>query len=128
MCRHWRWCKTTLPRGRLRPHSGYTLRYGAEIHVIAVITGAPAVHEILAYLNEPTSPLCFAPVRGPPLWETAHAGQRGLDPKAQPAPDQEFDHSISASCGKNSLTRTRSRSTGNARASGYQADLPRPVG
>jgi hypothetical protein len=90
------------------------------------ISGASQL--ILASLDEPISPPCIARVRGPPLWEIAYAGQVGFDPQAQPAPDCEFDHSISASCGKDSLTRPRSRSTGSARALGYLADIPRPVG
>ena len=46
-----------------------------------------------------------------------------------PRPSQHrITNSISASRGKDSLTRIRSRSAGSARASGYQADLLRPVG
>ena len=65
---------------------------GGEIRIIAFITEAPAVREILTYLGEPTSPPRMAPARGPPLWEMADAG----DPNAQPAPDYEFDQRIAS--------------------------------
>jgi hypothetical protein len=52
------------------------------------------VRKILAYLAWPTSPLCIAPARGPPLWERPDAGQGEYDPQAQPAPDYEFDQRI----------------------------------
>jgi hypothetical protein len=46
-----------------------------------------------------------------------------------PRPSQHrTTNSISVSRGKDSLTRIRFRSSGSARASGYQADLLRPVG
>ena len=67
---------------------------GGEIRIIAFITEAPAVREILTYLGEPTSPPRMAPARGPPLWEMADAGQGQFDPNAQPAPDYEFDQRI----------------------------------
>ena len=67
---------------------------GGEIRIIAFITEAPAVREILAYLGEPTSPPRMAPARGPPLWEMADAGQGECDPQAQPVPDYEFDQRI----------------------------------
>ena len=52
------------------------------------------MHEILAYLGEPTSPPRLAPARGPPLWERVDAGQGECDPQGQPAPDYEFDQRI----------------------------------
>ncbi len=67
---------------------------GGEIRIIAFITEALAVREILAYLGEPTSPPRLAPARGPPLWERADAGQGEFDPQAQPVPDYEFDQRI----------------------------------
>jgi hypothetical protein len=67
---------------------------GGEIRIIAFISEALAVREILTYLGEPTSPPRMAPARGPPLWEMADAGQGQFDPNAQPAPDYEFDQRI----------------------------------
>ena len=72
-----------------------------------------------------TSPPRIAPARGPPLWEMPDAGQGGSTPRPS---RHRITNSISASRGKDSLTRIRSRSAGSARASGYQADLLRPVG
>ena len=62
--------------------------------IIAFITEAPAVRQILAHLGEPTSPPRLAPARGPPLWEIPVAEQGGFDPQAQPVPDYEFDQRI----------------------------------
>ena len=67
---------------------------GAEMRIIAFITEAPSVREILAHLGEPPSPPRLAPARGPPLWEIAYAGKDRFDPQAQPAPDFEFDQRI----------------------------------
>jgi hypothetical protein len=67
---------------------------GGEMRIIAFITEAPTVHDILAHLREATSPPRMAPARGPPLWERADAGQGEYDPKAQPVPDYEFDQRI----------------------------------
>jgi hypothetical protein len=64
------------------------------MRIIAFITEAPAVREVLAHLSEVTSPPRITPARGPPLWEMADAGQRGFNPQAQPAPDYEFDQRI----------------------------------
>ena len=62
--------------------------------IIAFVTEAPAVRQILAHLGEPTSPAHLAPARGSPLWEMLDAGQGGFDPQAQPAPDHESDQRI----------------------------------
>jgi len=67
---------------------------GGQMRIIAFITEAPAVREILAYLGEPTSAPRMAPARGPPLWGMADAGQGESDPQAQRAPDTEFDQRI----------------------------------
>jgi len=64
------------------------------MRIIAFITGACAVREILSHLGEPTSPPPIAPARGPPLWEMADADQGEFDPPAQPAPDYQFDQRI----------------------------------
>jgi hypothetical protein len=67
---------------------------GAEIRIIAFITEAPSVREILAQLGEPTSPPRIAPARGPPLWEMPDAGKDRFDPQAEPVPDYEFDQRV----------------------------------
>ncbi len=66
---------------------------GGEMRIIAFITEAVAIREILGRLGEPTSPPRLKPARGPPLWEMSGAepGETGwpraIDPQAQPAPD-----------------------------------------
>ena len=67
---------------------------GAEMRIIAFITNGPTVRDILVHLGEPTAPPRIAPARGPPLWELPPAGQREIDPQAQPAPSYEFDQRI----------------------------------
>ncbi|MDS4014353.1 transposase, partial [Accumulibacter sp.] len=69
-------------------------RCGGEMRIIAFITDACAVREILSHLGEPTSPPPIAPARGPPLWEMTDAEQGEFDPPAQPAPDYPFDQRI----------------------------------
>jgi hypothetical protein len=64
------------------------------MRIIAFLTEAPAVRQILAHLGEATSPSSLMPARGPPPWEMPDAWQRGFDPQAQPAPDYEFDQRI----------------------------------
>ena len=67
-----------------------------EMRIIAFITDAGAMREILSHLGEPTSPPPIAPARGPPPWEVADADaeQGEFDPQAQPAPDYQFDQRI----------------------------------
>lgn len=60
-------------------------RCGGEMRIIAFITEAVAVRDILAPLGDAASPPRMAPARGPPLWEMADAGQAEFDPQAQPA-------------------------------------------
>jgi DNA-directed RNA polymerase subunit RPC12/RpoP len=69
-------------------------RCGGEMRIIAFITDACVVREILSHLGEPTSPPPIAPARGPPLWEITDAEQGEFDPPAQPAPDYPFDQRI----------------------------------
>jgi hypothetical protein len=69
-------------------------RCGGEMRIIAFITEAAAVRDILAHLGEPTTPPRMAPARGPPLWEMPDAGRDEFDLLAQPAPDYEFDQRI----------------------------------
>jgi hypothetical protein len=64
------------------------------MRIIAFITDAVAVRDILTLLGEATSPPRLMPARGPPLWEMPDAGQDKFDPQVQPAPDYEFDQRI----------------------------------
>ena len=70
------------------PHCGGAMR------IIAFITDAPTVRDILVRLGEPITPPTVAPARGPPMWDMPPAGQREIDPQAQPAPDYEFDQRV----------------------------------
>jgi len=67
---------------------------GADMRIIAFVTEAAVVRDILIHLGEPITPPTIAPARGPPLWEMPQAGHRAIDPQAQPAPDYEFDQRI----------------------------------
>ena len=62
--------------------------------IIAFITDGPTVRDILVHLGESITPPTVAPARGPPLWEMPPAGQREIDPEAQPAPSFEFDQRV----------------------------------
>ena len=63
--------------------------------IIAFITAAPTVRDILVHLGEPTAPPRIAPARGPPLWETAGAEHELTpDPALPPTPAYEFDQRI----------------------------------
>ncbi|MBA3506692.1 MAG: hypothetical protein H0T80_13045 [Betaproteobacteria bacterium] len=72
---------------------------GADLRIIAFITEAAVMHDILIQLGEPITPPTIAPARGPPRWAMPPpAGQRETDPQAQPAPDYEFDQRIAWWC------------------------------
>jgi hypothetical protein len=65
------------------------------MRIIAFITTAPTVRDILVHLGEPTAPPRVAPARGPPRWETAGAGHEPTpDPALPPTPAFEFDQRI----------------------------------
>jgi len=75
---------------------------GAEMRIIAFITEAMAVREILAHLGEPPSPPRIASARGPPAWyEDAGSASHWEDdsavpgdPLAQPESEYEFDQRV----------------------------------
>jgi len=67
---------------------------GAEMRIIAFITGGPTVRDILGHRGEPSTPPRIAPVRGAPRWDLAVAGACRRDPHAQPAPEYEFDQRV----------------------------------
>ena len=54
--------------------------------IIAFITEAVVIQEILGHLGEPTSLPRLLPVRGPPQWEIAGVAPHESDPQVQPAP------------------------------------------
>ncbi len=57
---------------------------GGEMRIIAFITEAVVIRDILGHLGEPTSP----------LWEMPGTEPGESDPQAQPAPDYEFDQRV----------------------------------
>ncbi len=67
---------------------------GAGMRIIAFITDAPTLRDILAHCGEPTAPPRIAPARGPPRWDLPDAGPGGFDPHAQPPPEVEFDQRV----------------------------------
>jgi hypothetical protein len=71
-------------------------RCGGAMRIIAFITEAPAIREILGHLGESTAAPPLAPARGPPLWEWSgiEPAEQESDPQAQPAPDYEFDQRV----------------------------------
>ena len=66
---------------------------GADMRIIAFITDASTIRNILVHLGEPTAPPRIAPARGPPLWAAA-THDPAADPLLQPAPAFEFDQRI----------------------------------
>ena len=67
---------------------------GGAMRIIAFITDAPAVRDILVHIGELTAPPRIAPARGPPLWEAVDTGTGDFDAHAQPAPAYAFDQRI----------------------------------
>ena len=68
------------------------------MRIIAFITDASTVRDILLHLGAPTTPPRIAPARGPPLWKAAMPARTGHappgDPLTQPEPAYEFDQRI----------------------------------
>jgi len=64
--------------------------YGGEMRIIAFITDAGAVREILSHLGEPTSPPRLMKARAPPLWEMQGANMGEDEAQAQSAPESEY--------------------------------------
>jgi hypothetical protein len=67
---------------------------GAGMRIIAFITDGPTLRNSLVHLGEPMTPPTVAPARDPPLWDRPPAGQREIDPQAQPAGDCAFDQRV----------------------------------
>ncbi len=65
------------------------------MRIIAFVTDASTVRDILAHLGEPIAPPRIAPARGPPLWEATGAEHDpSADPALLPAPAFEFDQRL----------------------------------
>ncbi len=64
------------------------------MRIIAFVTEAAVIREILGHLGESTSPPRLAKARGPPLWEMQGSESGESDPQVQPAPDYEFDQRV----------------------------------
>jgi hypothetical protein len=98
------------------------------IRIIASVTKALAVRQVLAYLNGPTSLTSIVPVHCPPVWQMAHAGQSELHARGQspqPAVAYEFNQ---RDLWRGQLDEDPISLDGYAHASGCQLDLVRPVG
>ena len=67
---------------------------GGEMKIIAFITEAMVIREILGHLGEPTSPPGLLPARGPPLWEMTGIEPGESNTQAQPAPDYECEQRV----------------------------------
>ena len=66
------------------------------MRILAFVTDAATVRDILVRLGEPLAPPRIAPARGPPLCEASDAGPDSPpDPPLQPAPAYEFDQRLS---------------------------------
>lgn len=68
---------------------------GGTIRIIAFITEAPTIRHVLEHIGEPTEPPRISPARGPPSWDDGIDQDSYGDPLAQPAPDDEFDQTLS---------------------------------
>jgi hypothetical protein len=69
-------------------------RCGGGMRIIAFITDAAAVREILSHLGEPTSPPRLMKARAPPLWEMQGANMGEGEAQAQSAPEYQFDQRV----------------------------------
>ncbi len=67
---------------------------GGKMRIIAFITEAAVIREILNHLGEPTLLPRLLQVRGPPLWEMPGSEPGEIYPQAQPVPDYEFDQRV----------------------------------
>ncbi len=79
-----------------RIYEAFTLlcpKCGSAMRIIAFITDAPTVREILIHLGEPITPPTIAPARGPPLWEAAAASLIDAIPPEVPStpPQPAYD-------------------------------------
>jgi len=68
---------------------------GADMQIIAFVTGGVSIRSILEHIGEPADPPRIAPARGPPAWEEDAEPVAPLDSVAQPEPDFQFDQTLS---------------------------------
>jgi len=66
-------------------------RRGGAMRIIAFVTDACAVRDILTHIGQPTSPPRLMPARAPPLSEMQGAATAEDDPQSRSAPEYEFD-------------------------------------
>ncbi len=70
---------------------------GAPMRIIALVTDAPTVRQILDHLGEPSRPPPMAAARGPPIWdlEDAPIEDPGEAPPIDPEPEYQYDQTLS---------------------------------
>ncbi len=68
--------------------------WGGTLRIISFITDAPPLRHLLEPIGEPTDPPRFSPPPGAPVWNEDVPESDG-DPWVQPAPDDDFDQSVS---------------------------------
>jgi hypothetical protein len=68
---------------------------GGTIQIISFVTETPTIHRILEHIGEPVEPPRISPARGPPIWDEEINQDSYGDPLAQPAPDDDFDQTVS---------------------------------
>jgi hypothetical protein len=82
---------------------------GAEMRIIAFITDASSIRDILVHLGEPIAPPRVASARGPPLWNLPAAGADGGDHHAQPTREYGFDQRVAWQPRPSTAVRVRRR-------------------
>jgi len=95
------------------------------MRIIAFITKAVAIREILGHLGEPIAPPRLLPAHGPPLWERYNAGPGEIEPQAHNP--RQTTSSINASRGRadqnKGIMTSQRRSSGFARAESLKRAL-----
>jgi hypothetical protein len=76
-----RWLWALLPAGIYEVLPLLCPQCGGERRIIAFITEAVVIREILGHLDEPTSPPRLLPARGPQLWEMPGTKPGESDPR-----------------------------------------------
>ncbi|WP_236786530.1 transposase [Allochromatium tepidum] len=67
---------------------------GANMRIVAFITEAAPVKQILTHIGEPPRPPPISPARGPPAWDEAPEPAPDWNLAAQPEPEVEFDQRV----------------------------------
>jgi hypothetical protein len=68
---------------------------GADMRIIAFITEAAPVEQILTHIGEPPRPPPISPARGPPAWDETPERMPDWELLQQPEPDFAFDERVS---------------------------------